>query len=70
MTATFARSMEPPLAPDRGGLRRGAAIASVLAAMVLVVLDASIVNVGMPTIARSLEVAPAQSVWIITSAAW
>jgi len=67
MTATFARSMEPPLAPDRGGLRRGAAIASVLAAMVLVVLDASIVNVGLPTIARSLRVAPAQSVWIITA---
>lgn len=67
MTATFARSMERPLVPDRGGLRRGAAIASVLAAMVLVVLDASIVNVGMPTIARSLEVAPAQSVWIITA---
>jgi DHA2 family multidrug resistance protein-like MFS transporter len=44
-----------------------AAIASVLAAMVLVVLDAAIANVALPTIARSLRVTPAMSVWIITA---
>ena len=47
--------------------RRTVAIASVLAAMVLVVLDAAIANVALPTIARSLQVTPAMSVWVITA---
>lgn len=47
--------------------RRTIAIASVLAAMVLVVLDASNTNVALPTIARSLHVTPATSVWVITA---
>jgi len=47
--------------------RRAVAIASVLAAMVLVVLDAAIANVALPTIGRSLQVTPALSVWIVTA---
>jgi DHA2 family multidrug resistance protein-like MFS transporter len=47
--------------------RRTIAIASVLAALVLVVLDAAIANVALPTIARSLHVTPAQSVWVVTA---
>lgn len=47
--------------------RRSVAIAAVLAAMVLVVLDAAIANVALPTIARSLRVTPANSVWVITA---
>ena len=39
----------------------------VLAAMVLVVLDAGISNVALPTIARSLAAAPERSVWVITA---
>ncbi len=35
--------------------------------MVLVVLDAAIANVALPTIARSLRVTPAMSVWVITA---
>ncbi len=50
-----------------GRLRRAAAIASVLAAMVLVVLDAAIANVALPSIARSLQVTPGMSVWIVTA---
>lgn len=50
-----------------GKPRRTVAIASVLAAMVLVVLDAAIENVALPTIARSLHVTPAMSVWVITA---
>ena len=46
---------------------RTVAIGSVLAAMVLVVLDAAIVNVALPTIAQSLQATPAMSVWIITA---
>jgi DHA2 family multidrug resistance protein-like MFS transporter len=48
-------SLPPPQTPDdNAGLpepRRTAAIAAVLAAMVLAVLDAGIVNVALPTIA-------------------
>ncbi len=43
------------------------AIASVLAAMVLVVLDAAIANAALPTIARSLVVTPGMSIWVITA---
>ena len=52
---------------DRLELRSLIAIASVLAAMVLVVLDAAIANVALPTIALSLGVTPAMSVWVITA---
>lgn len=47
--------------------RRPVAITSVLAAMALVVLDASNANVALPTIAGSLHVTPAMSVWVITA---
>lgn len=47
--------------------RRMVAIASVLSAMALVVLDAAIANVALPTIAQSLHVTPAMSVLIVTA---
>ena len=47
--------------------RRKVAIAAVLAAMVLAVLDAAIANVALPTIAQSMQVTPSTSVWIITA---
>lgn len=49
------------------GLRQGIAIASVLAAMALVVLDSSIANIALPAIAHSFRIAPAQSVWVVTA---
>lgn len=55
---------------DMSGQRkpsRTVAVACVLAAMVLVVLDAAIANIALPTIARSLHVTPAMSVWVITA---
>lgn len=67
MSGTFVHAMGRRLAPDRRRLRSAVALASVLAAMVLVVLDAAIANVALPTIARSLRVTSAQSVWIITA---
>jgi DHA2 family multidrug resistance protein-like MFS transporter len=67
MSGTFVDALGRRLAPDRRGLHSAVAIASVLAAMVLVVLDAAIANVALPTIARSLRVTSAQSVWIITA---
>lgn len=47
--------------------RRAVAIGAVLAALTLVVLDAAIANVALPTIARSLQVTPALSVRIVTA---
>jgi DHA2 family multidrug resistance protein-like MFS transporter len=46
---------------------RTIAIVSVLGAMVLVVLDASIANVALPSIATSLRVTPGMSVSMITA---
>jgi DHA2 family multidrug resistance protein-like MFS transporter len=49
------------------GPRRISAIGCVLAALVLVVLDAVIANVALPAIARSLQVTPAESVRVVTA---
>ena len=46
---------------------RMTAIGAVLAAMMLVVLDAAIANVALPSIAQSLDVTPAMSVLIVTA---
>ena len=66
----FARvpiAFNEPSSSDLRGAGSRTAIASVLGAMVLVVLDAAIANVALPTIARSLQVTPAMSVWVITA---
>lgn len=47
--------------------RQAAAVAAVLAAMTLVVLDAGIANVALPTIAGALRVTPARAVLVITA---
>jgi DHA2 family multidrug resistance protein-like MFS transporter len=52
---------------DVSGSRRAVALVCVLAALVLVVLDAAIVNIALPAMARSLQVTPAQSVSVITA---
>ncbi|MEO6138105.1 MAG: MFS transporter [Luteimonas sp.] len=69
MTASLNESV--PKALDEIAWLRGpwrtAAIASVLAAMVMVVLDAAIANVALPTIALSLHITPSTSVRIITA---
>lgn len=49
------------------GLRRTGAIACVLSALVLVVLDAAIANMALPEIARALQVEPAASVRVVTA---
>ena len=51
----------------RSAFRQSLAIASVLSAMALVVLDANIANVALPTIAHALEVSAAHSVWVVTA---
>ena len=66
------KGSQPPLQTDPASagppeLQRRVAIAAVLAAMVLAVLDTAITNVALPTIARSLQVTPDRSVWIVTA---
>lgn len=46
---------------------RALAVAAVLTALMLVVLDASIVNVALPTLARDLHVAAASAVLVVTA---
>lgn len=53
--------------PVRANPRSLTAIGSVLVAMVLVVLNTAIANMALPTIAQSLQVPPALSIWIITA---
>ncbi len=67
MMHEFAATAQTDDAPTIPPMQRRFAIAAVLAAMVLAVLDAAITNVALPTIARLLHVAPGTSVWIITA---
>ena len=46
--------------------RRHIAMLSILTVIVLVVLDAAIANLALPTIAETLHVTPAASVWVVT----
>ena len=46
--------------------RRHYATLAIMATMVLVVLDGAIANVALPTIATSLNVSPASSVWVVS----
>jgi DHA2 family multidrug resistance protein-like MFS transporter len=57
-------------APEAEGLpqpRRGLAIAAVLTAMCLVVLDAGMANVALPTLARALHAPPARTILVVTA---
>src|SRR5688500_6648064 len=47
--------------------RRRLATAAILAALALVVVDAGVTNVGSPTIAQSLNVAPAESILVASA---
>ena len=58
-----AASQHAPVTEGRSRL----AIASVLMALALVVLDASIVNVALPTLSRSLQVTAATSVLVVSA---
>ena len=49
------------------GVRRTLAIASVLAAMTLAVLDAGMVNVALPHLARAFDITPADAILVITA---
>ena len=56
-----------PVEPAMDGIGAAVAIGAVLAATVLVVLDAVIANIALPTIAETLRIAPAMSVRVVTT---
>ena len=62
-------ALAPTAAPraQLSALRSGVTIIGVLAAMALVVLDAGIANVALPSLGRALDVSPAKSVLVITA---
>ncbi len=67
---TVSRRAEAGAASELDGLplpRRYAAVAAILGAGVLVVLDGAIANVALPSIAQQLHAAPADAVWIVTA---
>lgn len=66
-TAVGETSLETAAAVGLVGHRRGVAIACILAALTLVVLDAAMANVALPAIAHSLHVSPAESVRVVTA---
>lgn len=60
----------PEAAGDADGLplpRRLAAVAAILGAGILVVLDGAIANVALPSITGQLHAVPADAVWVITA---
>ena len=63
----FVHASDEPVTGLPTGRRRAVAIAAVLGAMVLAVLDAAIANVALPSLAGSLQVTPGASVWIVTA---
>ena len=66
MTAS-ARGPDPQTPQDLTGGRRAGAIFAVLSAMTLVVLDAGIANVALPTLGPALGVSPAAAVLVVTA---
>lgn len=64
--STAARPAVSPPSEGLSGFRRVAAVVSILTALVLVVLDGAVVNIALPTIADTLGVVPAESVWVVT----
>ena len=68
--STASPSLAAPPLGESDGLplpRRHVAVAAILGAIVLVVLDGAIANVALPRISQDLRSTPADSVWIVTA---
>ncbi|HVC42107.1 MAG TPA: MFS transporter [Candidatus Saccharimonadales bacterium] len=57
----------PPTRTARRPARRGLVLAIILAVQLMVVLDATIVNIALPGIAGALHFSPANLSWVITA---
>ncbi|WP_457335239.1 MFS transporter [Rhizobacter sp. P5_C2] len=70
MSSTALPSNAATVSNELDGLplpQRYAAVAAILGAIVLVVLDGAIANVALPSIAQQLQASPADAVWIVTA---
>lgn len=63
MSSVGATAGPTPLA----GSRRAIAVATVLAAMAVAVLDAGMVNIGLPSLAAAFAVPPARAILVVTA---
>jgi DHA2 family multidrug resistance protein-like MFS transporter len=62
--------MTPELSRDADGLpsgRRGLALTVLIIGTIMAVLDSSIANIALPTLARELRIDAAQSVWVVNA---
>jgi len=57
----------PPDAPTAAGSRRWFALAVIAASQLLIVLDATIVNIALPTAQKALDISDANRQWMITA---
>jgi MFS transporter, DHA2 family, multidrug resistance protein len=65
-----AKAAAPMMQTEEDGLplpQRYGAILTLVTGLVVSVLDSSVVNIALPTIARDLGVSPAQSIWVINA---
>ncbi len=58
---------DPPRHDGLANPQRALAFSTLAMATAMAALDGAIVNVGLPTIARALAVAPANSVWVVNA---
>lgn len=56
-----------PQPPGPPVVRRNLVVAAMLAATFMATVDASIVNVALPTLARDLDASPSDTVWVTTA---
>ena len=64
---TTATLIAPPRPATRRPVRRGLVLGVILAVQLMVVLDATIVNIALPGIASALHLSPANLSWVITA---
>lgn len=57
----------PPSTPAVSSVRRTLSMVAILLCTLMATIDASIVNVALPRLARSLHVGPAETVWVATA---
>ena len=69
MTTTIAESVEPPtqLNPRGGDPKRWAALAVIAVAQLMVVLDASIVTIALPSAQKTLHISTDNRQWMVTA---
>jgi len=66
-TPTTQAAVPPQAGAARTGVRRGAALALLVSAQFVVMLDTSIVNVALPSIQRDLHLGTSGLAWVVNA---